>query len=145
MKGLAHAGAVTFDANSRLVVDGASLLVDGGQASGGDLNITGTDLIFDGGSLLASSGKSFTGGNVTIKSADQVLLLGTQVISSGGGDGGSIRIDPMLVTLDRARLNANGGVNGGNISIRPSCYLKPKHCLRHRTHWHYWSRRRYSS
>jgi hypothetical protein len=121
--GTGEASTVSIRADSSLVVARSRLEVDAGTAPGGNLIVTGPDLIFHGGALLASSGAS-GGGSVSLHATNQVLLLGTRVTANGGGNGGNISIDPLLVTLDRASLTANGGINGGNITIRPAILLE---------------------
>ena len=79
---------------------------------------------FYGGKLLASSGRNFPGGMVTLRASDRVLLLGTRVSAFGGQNGGDITIDPALVTLYKAVLDADGGINGGNIDVHPGILLE---------------------
>ena len=45
------------------------------------------------------------------------------MFTQSGGNGGSITLDPSSVTLVNSMISANGGVNGGNVSIRPDVFF----------------------
>ncbi|KST62051.1 hypothetical protein BC008_08460 [Mastigocoleus testarum BC008] len=120
-------GSIIIDPQNVTIRDGAKISVDSqGEGISGDIQLVAGLLTLDKGTISAET-RSNTGGNITLKLKDLLLLRNSSQISSTagnqqfGGDGGNINIDtPFIVASPQGNnditANAFSG-RGGNINI----------------------------
>jgi filamentous hemagglutinin family protein len=120
----ANGGSVNVSANSIFLLSGGFITAetllpkDGGAANGGDITVTAGQTIFmDNGRITTQAAKN--GGNIHITAPLTITLQNASQIRTDAtnGNGGSITIDPLILTLNNSTINANGGINGGNVRI----------------------------
>ena len=111
-----------------LIQDGASIAVDSkGAGVGGNIEIQADTLTLENEARLSAETASNTGGNITLKLQDLLLLRNQSKISTtagtaqAGGDGGNITIDTdfiVAVSKEDSDITANAFKGrGGNIDI----------------------------
>ncbi|MGH9548853.1 MAG: hypothetical protein ACRD3W_05725, partial [Terriglobales bacterium] len=90
---------------------------------GGTLNVTGTTVTIDGGSIdVAPDGGNDAGGQVSITGTTSVSITGTiNASGQGSGNGGSVTIStPVSIDLSLMTINAAGGPTsntGGSVTV----------------------------
>ncbi len=116
--------------NPRTIIirDGAQIAVDSqGSGEGGEIQLQADSLTLENQASISAETASNTGGNITLKIQDLLLLRrGSNISATAGlaqreGDGGNITIEtPLLVAFPQEnsdiKANAFAG-NGGNINI----------------------------
>jgi filamentous hemagglutinin family protein len=111
-----------------LIEDGARIAVDSkGTGEGGNIEILAGSLILENEARLLAETASNTGGNITLKLEDLLLLRNNSKISTTagiaqqGGDGGNITIDAKFIVgvpKEDSDITANAFKGqGGNINI----------------------------
>ncbi|MBE7380209.1 MAG: filamentous hemagglutinin N-terminal domain-containing protein [Leptolyngbya sp. SIO1E4] len=129
--GSGRGGSFTVQNDGPLTIQGQGELTVGaiGANSGlaGDLNILGTDLLFDDGVVLSATSESLPGGgNVNLRSRDAIILregsfINAESTNPNGGDGGNVTISTDFLIAGPNEnndiiANAVGG-NGGRIEV----------------------------
>lgn len=132
-----NAGNVTLEANTLQVADGAEISATTfGTGRGGDVSVTAHNVLVQGtgaivaasatlGSDLADDPEAGLSGNVTIRAAESLRLLGLGTISveTAQADAGSIDVQAELLQLRDSSITTSvaGGLGGGgDISIDPT-------------------------
>jgi filamentous hemagglutinin family protein len=105
--------------------------VENGTGNAGNIMVQARNLkITHGGNIGANSFAN--GGNIHITASDLVYLIdssitataGSQQTASGGGTGGNITIDPLLIVLNNSLISANAAAGqGGNIMLISDFFL----------------------
>ena len=126
-------GSIFIDPRTMIIRDGAQIAVDSqGEGIGGEIAINAGSLTLDHGSITAEA-FSDSGGDITLK-IDNILLLrnnslisATAGIGSGFGDGGNINITAEFVIgipNENSDIIANAFLgNGGRIEITTNAIL----------------------
>jgi large exoprotein involved in heme utilization and adhesion len=140
--GVGNAGNISITASDRVVFAGSrngnisgafSTVNPEGEGEGGRIRIqTGTLSLIDGSLLQTGTLGRGNAGNIVIEAQDAVMLSGSSqndrsrifsgVGETGRGDGGNIRIDTALLSMENSNLFARtqGRGNAGNIRINAS-------------------------
>ncbi|OKH54522.1 hypothetical protein NIES2101_06830 [Calothrix sp. HK-06] len=131
-KSTGKGGNINVTTRRFTITDGAIVNTSAfGQGSTGDIKITASDLFMNAADI-ASSSLFGQGGNINLQIAETSILRNQSTIStragtlsSGGGDGGNIRINANVLTaLENSSINANAFQGrGGNIQISASGLL----------------------
>ena len=120
-------GSIMIDSGTTTIRDNATIAVDSqGEGIGGDIQFAADLLTLDKGTISAET-RSSTGGNITLKLKDLLLLRNSSKVSTTagnqqfGGDGGNINIDtPFIVASPQENnditANAFSG-RGGKINV----------------------------
>lgn len=130
--GTGLAGSITFDGGSLDVRNAGSVATSAPNSGGGNILVNVTGNINLASAILET--KAVTqGGNLTLNAGRQITVfkstLSTNTPVNSNGNGGNINIDPTIVTLNGANINASGGNNGGNVTINPTFLLKSSDTL----------------
>ena len=127
LPGQGDAGSVSISSAQDLsLMGGSEALVSAQRSAGGMLTLqAGNSIAIDGSSVSATAQNA--GGSVYLVSPLVIGLTNHSSIrtQSAAADGGNIHIDPLILSLDpTSRVSANGGVNGGSISIAATTGLQ---------------------
>ncbi|MEH2169224.1 MAG: S-layer family protein [Nostoc sp.] len=120
-------GSISIDPRTITIRDDAKIAVDSqGTGVGGNIDLTAGFLTLDNGTIFAET-RSNTGGNITLKLQDLLLLRnGSQISTTAGnnqfgGDGGNITINtPFIVAVpkENSDITANAFTGkGGRVDI----------------------------
>lgn len=127
--GAGSGGNITLAARESVtVLDGASVSASStGTGAAGNIEIdAGKQLDIQRGSITTQSNE-LSGGNINIRAIDLLRVVDGKISTSalnGGGDGGTITIDPKVVLLQSGDIlaQANRGT-GGDISITTPVFI----------------------
>ncbi|WP_124971625.1 two-partner secretion domain-containing protein, partial [Aphanothece sacrum] len=127
LNSLGKGGNIFINPIQFIIKQGAAVSVNSrGQGIGGNIFIGANNLTLDNGTIFAQT-FSTTGGNITLRISDILLMRNGSQISTtagttnAGGNGGNITINAKLILTnlyDNNRITANAFTgNGGNINI----------------------------
>jgi filamentous hemagglutinin family protein len=127
-----RSGSIRLEAGRGIALSGDSLIEarSAGTGAAGSIDILAGQQLDLVDSTISTVSSRADGGVITITASDRVSLtdsgVNTSVALSGtDGDGGDIRIDPDVVSLNRSQILARARLGqGGNILIRAGAFVE---------------------
>jgi len=128
-------GVINLEADTVILASGAQITAISGETddgvigrsvtsgNSGSINLVANHLELNSGSSISTQSVESSGGSVDIRVVDYIGITDSSVITDSQGassenPGGDIFIDPEILLLNNATINANAnGGNGGNIQI----------------------------
>jgi large exoprotein involved in heme utilization and adhesion len=128
--GVGRAGNVVIRVGGMLSLSDGASSVQSAASNGGDLNLDAQNGIYLRNHSTLSASAALDGGNVLLQSSKTIFVQDSQIsaaagVNGGFGNGGNLKIDPVLVVLQNSQLSANASVdNGGRIAITAGQLLR---------------------
>jgi filamentous hemagglutinin family protein len=131
----AIAGDIQLNATGNIIISQGSVirneLPDSALGSGGNIIIETTNLTVDGSNIAADTRTNGNAGNITVKAADTIELIGqssneqatgffSSTLQESSGNGGNINVETQnLILRNSANIAANtsGTGTGGNVTV----------------------------